>query len=103
MAGNSNSGRKGFVEEWKTKKAIGLATDILIRGFESDDSVVSLSDKMSKAVSLVQKAMPERIEFDDLNALSKEDKLSIVNGISRIAGILAGFNGSRQDIRQAIS
>jgi len=101
MAGNKNSGRRNFVEDWKSKKACNLAVDILIRGFESPDNIISLSDKMSKAIPIVSKCLPEKIEIEDVNSLTYEDKIALVRGISKLAGLLADRTG--QAYRQATS
>lgn len=81
MAGNSNSGRKSFVDEFKSKKISKLSQDVLIRILEADENVISLTEKLKASLPIVLKTMPDKIELDDVNALSYEEKLQIIESI----------------------
>ena len=81
MAGNSNSGRKSFVDEFKSKHISKLSQDVLIRILEADENIISLSEKLKASLPIVLKTMPDKIELDDVNQLSHEEKLQIIESI----------------------
>ena len=79
--GNKNSGRRSYVEEFKTKKISQLSHDVLIRILDSPDDVIPLADKLKASLPIVLKTMPEQIEIDDVNALTHDEKLQIIESI----------------------
>lgn len=81
MAGNKNSGRKSFVDEFKSKHISKLSQDILIKILEADESIIPLTEKLKASLPIVLKTMPDKIELDNINELSYEEKIQIIESI----------------------
>jgi hypothetical protein len=77
MAGNHNSGRKGYRVEIQAKKALELSFSTLIKVLE--DETLDINLRLKAAIPIATKYFPEKIEVDDINQLTGEQKFILLN------------------------
>lgn len=79
MAGNENSGRKSWISELDSKEVSDLSMKTIKSLLKRDD--LTIEQQLKLALPIVLKRMPDKIEFDDVNALTRDEKLQIIESI----------------------
>ena len=80
MAGNANSGRRPYKEELDGIKDISELSVKTIKALLNKTDL-TIDQQLKLALPIVLKRMPDKIEVDDINAISYDDKLSIIASI----------------------
>ena len=80
LAGNKNSGRKGYRHEIQAREAIDLSFRTIIMAL-SDDTL-SLDLKLKAAIPIASKALPDKVEINDVNALTNEQRMKLAEFVS---------------------
>lgn len=84
MAGNANSGRKSWIKELESKEVDQLAIATIKSLLKRNDLTIDQQIKLS--LPLVLKRMPDRVEIDDVNALTYEDKIKMLETLGALMG-----------------
>lgn len=77
MAGNQNSGRRGYEMELKAKKAIDLSFSTIIKALEDESLDIDL--RLKCAIPLATKYFPEKLEIDNVNQLTGDQKFLLLS------------------------
>ena len=82
MAGNHNSGRKSWINELEVKEISDLSNRTIKSLLQRND--LTIDQQLKLALPIVLKRMPDKIEIDDVNAISYEEKKQLI-GMLRLA------------------
>lgn len=77
MPGNENSGRRGYAHEIQAKEAIKLSFSTIIKVLKDETIPVDL--RLKAAIPLASKYFPDKIEMNDVNQLSGDQKFILLN------------------------
>lgn len=77
LGGNSNSGRKGYAIEIQAKKAVDLSFSTIIKALQ--DETLDIDIRLRAAIPLASKYFPEKLEYNDVNQLTGEQKFILLN------------------------
>ena len=77
MAGNENSGRRGYGHEIQAKEAIELSFSTIIKVLK--DETIDVELRLKAAIPLASKYFPEKLEINNLNELSGDQKYTLLN------------------------
>ena len=76
MAGNKNSGRKSFRHEIAAKNALELSIKTIVGVLRDETLPIEL--RLKAAIPIASKYFPDKIEVNDVNALTHDDKIRML-------------------------
>ena len=77
MAGNKNSGRRGYQQEILAKSAIELSFHTVIKALKDENLPIDL--RLRVAGPIAAKYIPQKLETENLNELSADQKFALIN------------------------
>lgn len=77
-------GRKSWVAELETKEVDELAIATIKSLLKRND--LSVDQQIKLTLPLVLKRMPDKVEFEDVNALTYEDKMKMLSSLQLLLG-----------------
>lgn len=77
MAGNEKSGRPGYAQQIQAKEAVELSFSTIIKVLR--DETLPLDLRLKAAIPIAAKYFPQKLEINDLNALTGDQKFILLN------------------------